>query len=117
MPLPRPAASPAAGRVASGGRAGAGPAPAPAPSFSVRPVAGAGAGVSTLGAAAGAAAVVPAGRLTGFLTSTVTARVRPCENFWRTCVASLFAEAALLRVVVERVSGLVGLVVSFCSVI
>ena len=28
-------------------------------------------------------------RLTGFLTSTVTARVRPCENFWRTCVASL----------------------------
>ena len=36
----------------------------------------------------GAGALVPTPRLTGFLTSTVTARVRPCENFWRTCVAS-----------------------------
>ena len=51
----------------------------------------------------------PVGRLTGFLTSTATTRVRPCENFWRTCVASLppFA-AAPARVVVESVSGLVG---------
>src|SRR5262245_35123252 len=119
MPLLRPEVSAAAGRAVSGGRAVAVPVPAaaPAPSFSVRPVAGAGAaaGVSALGAAAGAAAL--AGRLTGFLTSTVTARVRPCENFWRTCVASLFADAAPLRSVVDRVSGLVGLVVSFCSVI
>ena len=56
-------------------------------------------------------------RLTGFLTSTVTARVRPCENFWRTCVASLLLAARAARAVVERVSGLVGLVSSFCSVI
>ena len=61
-------------------------------------------------------AAAPGVRLTGFLTSTVTARVRPCENFCRTWVASALA-AAPLRAVVERVSGLVALVSSFCSVI
>ena len=76
--------------AAGAARAASWPA-APPPSFRVRAV-GAAAGASALGLqapgrrAAGVAA--PAGRLTGFLTSTVTARVRPCENFWRTCVAS-----------------------------
>ena len=93
---------------------------APPPSFMVRPVPPDGAaGAGADGAAAGAvgAALAPEGRFAGFLTSTVTARLRPCENFWRTCVASLLDEDALERVVVERVSGLVGLLVSFCSVI
>ena len=51
------------------------------------------------------------GRLTGFLTSTVTARVRPCRTSgapaWRR--SPPFA-AAPVRAVVESVSGLVGLV-------
>ena len=63
------------------------------------------------------AAAAAAGRLIGFLTSTVTARVRPCENFWRTCVSLPLDTAAPVRTVVDKVSGLVGLVVSFCSVI
>ena len=65
---------------------------APPPSLRVRAVGAAGALASTAGAGAGAAAagaLAPGGRLTGFLTSTVTARVRPWLNFWRTCVASL----------------------------
>ncbi len=74
--------------------------------------AGTGAGIETGGGAAAGG-----GRLIGFLTSTVTARVRPCENFWRTCVSPPLATAAPGRAVVDRVSGLVGLVVSFCSVI
>ena len=74
------------------------------------------AGAAVVAAAVVAAAVVAAvvARFTGFLTSTVTARVRPCENFWRTCVASAFA-AAPVRVV-DRLSGLVVLLCSFCSV-
>src|SRR5207237_1512682 len=47
---------------------------------------------------------------------TVTARVRPWLNFWRTCVSPPLAAAAPGRAAVDRVSGLVGLVVSFCSV-
>src|SRR5262249_33365114 len=104
-------------RAVRGARAAA----APPPSFKVRPpLAGAAAAASGFGAGAdgGGAPAEGPGRLTGFLTSTVTARVRPCENFWRTCVASPFLAGTLGRaVVVDSVSGLVGLVVSFCSVI
>ena len=86
------------------------------PSFRVRPLGAAG-GASAAAAGEGAAETGVTDRLTGFLTSTVTARVRPWLNFWRTCVSPPLAAAAPVRAVVVRVSGLVGLVCSFCSVI
>ena len=84
------------------------------PNFRGVRAAGAGAAASGAGAAAatGAGGAPAGGRLTGFLTSTVTARVRPWLNFWRTCVSPPLPAGAV-RVVVERVSGLLGLVDSF----
>ena len=112
--MPRPPGPWPVGRGAEAGRAGA----AGAAARRCRPASGCGRSApGRLGrfgrgrgcrGNAGAGAAAPGVRLTGFLTSTVTARVRPCENFWRTWVASALA-AAPLRAVVERVSGLVGL--------
>ena len=118
--MPRPPEPPWLPLGRMGGTTRAGAAGALPPSFRVRPVgagggalgAGTGVGAGAGAAATGAAVAGLPVRLTGFLTSTVTARVRPCENFGRTWVASLLA-AAPARVAVERVRGLVGLVCSF----
>ena len=85
MPRP-PGPVPSPARTRAAGRAGA------AAPQRRRPASGCGRSAPQPALRARAQARRPPGaarrraRLTGFLTSTVTARVRPCENFWRTCV-------------------------------